>query len=235
MCDKKERMNRVKIPAVFSPRSKYRSCTYCRDNDNPAAYSVAYWNEAIDVPRLEYSLVKERLYALKKLGKANIWLECMPRFSASVDDIQRKLDNLEYLYNFIPDVLLIDYADILKSDDPHLKGVEKEDDVWMALARIASVRNCCTIVPTQLNKDSLNAKQIKTSHTSKWIGKLGHVDAMYALNQTSREKELSTMRVSCLEHRHKDFTETDNCHVLQKYSSGQAHLDSYWDEKKGAI
>ena len=234
-CDLAYRCNHIKIPQVFDRRSKYRACTWCRDNGNDDEYEMAYWNEVIDVPRLDYFNVKERVVALEKIGKANVWLECMPRFSASVGDIERKLDNLEYLYNFIPDVLLIDYADILKSDDPHLKGVEKEDDVWMSLARMASIRKCVSIVPTQLNKESLDAKQIKTSHTSKWIGKLGHIDAMYALNQTPAEKELNIMRVSCLEHRHKDFSETDNCYVLQKYSSGQAHLDSYWKSKKGFI
>jgi intein/homing endonuclease len=233
-CQRPERTNHVKIPTVFDKRSKYRPCTYCKDY-GIGDFLMATWNEVIDVPRLEYSIVKERLKALEKLGKANVWLECLPRLSASVGDIERKLDNLEYSYNFIPDVLLIDYADILKADDDRLRGVEKEDDVWMALARMASIRNCCVIAPTQLSKDALDAKQIKTSHTAKWIGKLGHVDVMLALNQQPAEKEMNVMRLSCLEHRHKDFSETDNCYILQKYSSGQAHLDSYWKAKKETI
>ena len=230
-CNKEERMNRVRIPSAFSAKTKYKPCTYCKDMDMDD-YEMAIWQEIIDVPKLNYYLVKERITALKKLGKASVWLECMPRFSASVEDIERKLDNLESIHNFVPDVLLIDYADILKSNDPGLKGVEKEDDVWMSLARIASARKMLVVVPTQLNKDSLDAKQIKTSHTAKWVGKLGHVDAMFALNQTPPEKELGLMRISILEHRHKDFNETENCYVLQKFSSGQAALDSYWKDRK---
>jgi len=230
-CNKEERMNRVRIPSEFSAKTKYKPCTYCKDMDMDD-YEMAIWQEIIDVPKLNYYLVKERITALKKLGKASVWLECMPRFSASVEDIERKLDNLESIHNFVPDVLLIDYADILKSNDPGLKGVEKEDDVWMSLARIASARKMLVVVPTQLNKESLDAKQIKTSHTAKWVGKLGHVDAMFALNQTPPEKELGLMRISILEHRHKDFNETENCYVLQKFSSGSAHLDSYWKDKK---
>ena len=225
VCRKDERINRVRIPQAFNTKTKYKACTVCKDTDE---YEMAMWEEIIDVPRLDYYSVKEKMDALSRIGKASIWLECMPRFSASVNDIERKLDNLESIHNFIPDVLIIDYADILKADDPSLKGVEKEDDVWMCLARIASVRKMLVVVPTQLNKDSLDAKQIKTSHTAKWVGKLGHVDAMFALNQTPPEKLKGIMRVSTLEHRHKDFVETDNCFVLQKYSSGCAHLDSYW-------
>jgi len=229
-CRKDERTNHVRIPNSFNTKTKYKSCTYCKDIDNDD-FEMAMWEEVIDVPKLEYFIVKEKMTALQRIGKASVWIECLPRFSASVDDIERKLDNLESIHNFIPDVLIIDYADILKSNDTNLKGVEKEDDVWMCLARIASVRKMLVVVPTQLNKDSLDAKQIKTSHTAKWVGKLGHVDAMFALNQTPPEKEKGVMRVSTLEHRHKDFIETDNCYVLQKYSSGQAHLDSYWKGK----
>ena len=181
--------------------------------------------------RCPYFIVKERMTALIKIGKASAWIEVFPRFSASVRDLERKLDNLENIYNFIPDVILIDYADILKSDDPNLKGVDKEDEVWMALARMASTRKCLVITATQLNKDSLDAKQISATHSAKWIGKLGHVDAMFALNQTPAEKEINVMRVSCIEHRHKDFLPTDNCYILQKYSSSQFHLDSYWKER----
>jgi replicative DNA helicase len=231
-CKKDERQNTIRIPNAYSPHSKYKPCTYCKEVNDHESYEMAIWSELIDVPKLEFAFVKERMQALKRIGKANIWLECMPRFSASISDIETKIDHLEYSYNFIPDVLIIDYADILKSDDPDLKGVEKEDEVWMSLARIASKRKMLVVVPTQLNRDSLDAKQIKTSHTAKWVGKLGHVDAMFALNQTPPEKEMGLMRISILEHRHKDFNETDNCYVLQKYSSGQAHLDSYWKEKQ---
>lgn len=233
-CTKDERVNHIRIPNQFTTKTKYKACTYCKDiyDDN---YEMALWEEVIDVPRLDYYSVKEKMDALRKIGKASVWLECMPRFSASVGDIERKLDNLESIHDFIPDVLIIDYADILKADDSSLKGVEKEDDVWMCLARIASVRKMLVVVPTQLNKDSLDAKQIKTSHTAKWVGKLGHVDAMFAINQTPPEKAKGLTRISTLEHRHKDFNETDNCFVLQKFSSGCAHLSSYWKDNKGRL
>jgi len=221
------RTNHVRMPEYPTNKSKYKPCTACMKPNNKD-FSLKVYQEIIDVPRLDYGLVKEQMEALKKIGKANIWIECMPRFSASMGDIERKLDNLEMMHNFIPDVLLIDYADILKSDDPDMKGIEKEDEIWMSLAKIASERKILVVAPTQLNKESLNAKQIKSSHTAKWVGKLGHVDAMLALNQTEAEKDIGLMRISIIEHRHKKFLETDNCYILQKYEAGQAHLDSYW-------
>lgn len=233
-CRLRERTNKHRIPEVYSADARYRPCIACIEKER-SEFDLRVYQEVIDVPRLDFGLVKERIEALKKLGKADVWVECMPRFSASIGDIEHKLDNLESIHNFIPDVLLIDYADILKSDDPTLKGVEKEDEIWMALARIASERKILVVVPTQLNKESLDAKQIKTSHTAKWVGKLGHVDVMLALNQTKAEKELGLMRVSILEHRHKEFLENDNCYVLQKYKVGQAHLDSYWPKKNATF
>jgi intein/homing endonuclease len=228
-CQKDERVNQMKCPGTFSPASKYRPCSICKDTfEDKDDFELGFWNEIIDVPNFDYPTVQHKIGLLKKEGKANIWLKSKPRFSASIEDLENDLDNLEYVHGFIPDVIVIDYADILQADNKDVSGVQKEDEVWMCLARMASKKKALVLTATQLNKDSLTAKQITTAHTAKWIGKLGHVDAMFALNQTPEEKAMGMVRVSILEHRHKHFIQTQNCYVLQKFSVGCFHLDSYF-------
>ncbi|MFA5049222.1 MAG: hypothetical protein WC516_09425 [Patescibacteria group bacterium] len=228
-CQKDERVNQMKCPGTFSPASKYRPCSICKDTfEDKDDFELGFWNEIIDVPNFDYPTVQHKIGLLKKEGKANIWLKSKPRFSASIEDLENDLDNLEYVHGFIPDVIVIDYADILQADNKDVSGVQKEDEVWMCLARMASKKKALVLTATQLNKDSLTAKQITTAHTAKWIGKLGHVDAMFALNQTPEEKAMGLVRVSILEHRHKHFIQTQNCYVLQKFSVGCFHLDSYF-------
>ena len=228
-CQKLERRNKLKCPGTFSPASKYKSCSVCKDSEEHEDFEMSVWQEIIKVSNFDFANVSHKVGLLKKEGKCNLWMKSKPRFSASVGDLERDLENLEYVHGFIPDVIIIDYADILQSDDKDLSGVQKEDEVWMCLARMASQKRALVVTATQLNKDSLGAKQISTAHTAKWIGKLGHVDAMFALNQTPEEKAIGVMRISTLEHRHKHFIETQNCYVLQKFSVGCAHLDSYYE------
>ncbi len=232
-CTKDIRTNKYRFPGAFNTKSKYKACSACKNIvEERGDYELCVWFENIEVPQISTAIVHEAIIALKKIGKANIWLKTKPRFSASVGDIEADLDGLEISNNFIPDVIIVDYADILQADDKSLTGVQKEDEVWMTLARMATKRNALVITATQLNKDSLAAKQISASHTARWIGKLGHVDAMFALNQTPEEKLIGVMRISILEHRHKHFIETQNCYLLQNLYVGQPHLDSYMEEIK---
>lgn len=229
-CQKDERKNSMKCPGAFSPASRYRPCSICKDSqEDREDFDMSFWNEIIKVPNFDYATVSHKVGLLKKEGKANIWMKSKPRFSASIEDLENDLDNLEYVHGFIPDVIIIDYADILQSDNKDLSGVQKEDEVWMCLSRMASKKKALVVTATQLNKDALGAKQISTAHTAKWIGKLGHVDAMFALNQTPEEKMMGLMRLSILEHRHKHFVSTQNCYILQKLSVGCFHLDSYFE------
>jgi replicative DNA helicase len=230
-CTNPQRVNKYPFKGEKTGKN-YKPCSICRTiEENKKDYEVAIWREEINVPKLSTALVHEKIAALQKIGKVNIWLKTKPRFSAAVKDIEADLDNLEISNSFIPDVIIIDYADILQADDNTLVGVQKEDEVWMALARMATKRNALVITATQLNKDALSAKQISVSHTAKWIGKLAHIDVMLALNQTPEEKAIGLMRMSVIEHRHKRFIETQNCYILQNLSVGQPNLDSYMEDE----
>lgn len=133
---------------------------------------------------------------------------------------------IEYLHDFIPDIIVVDYADILKPEDRTGDGFEKEDRTWIALSQMAMERNALVVAPTQVTKAGQEAKQQAIKHQARWVGKLGHVDVMLALNQTEKEQRKGLMRVSILAHRHKKFSPSHNCYVLQNLDLGQPHLDS---------
>ncbi len=217
----------------FSVESEYRPCTYCRDQ-NPVDYQMCTWySSSKREETFELRSVYEKIQAFKKIYGNYIRIRSYPRFSANVGDIERDLEMLASTQNFYPDVIIIDYVDILKPEQDDLRGIEKEDQAWMNLARLAGSRHACVVTPTQVNKDALTAATVKTSHTARWVGKLGHVDMMCALNQTEEEKKRGIMRVSIMEHRHKKFLETESCHVLVDFNLGLFHLDSWY--KKGGI
>jgi len=127
---------------------------------------------------------------------------------------------------FIADVIIVDYADILKPEDDAMEGIQKEDRTWIALAQLASERNALTFAPTQVTKAALEANLLKEAHTARWVGKLGHVDAMLAISQTEEEKRMGRSRLSTMIHRHKDYDSSHTITLLQQLAIGQVHLDS---------
>jgi len=63
-------------------------------------------------------------------------------------------------------------------------------------------------------------------HTAKWVGKLGHVDAMFFVFQTEEEKRVGVMNVGIKMHRHREFDINRTVKILQKLQTGQVNLDS---------
>ena len=230
-CNKPERKNKIRLldpnghKPEWNPRMQYKPCSWCREND-PDLYEMEVWKEEIPRPDFEFSNVVKKVEAFKRVHKNSFRLMSYPRFSANVLDIERDLNLLERTEGFVPDIIIIDYADILKPEISGMSGVEKEDQTWMNLGRLSMERHCLLITATQATREALNAKNVNQTHTARWIGKLGHVDVMLSLNQTEEEKEEGKMRIGIMEHRHKFFLENRHVTILQKPDMGQVHLDS---------
>lgn len=236
-CEKEERTNKHtlvnedgELPR-YNPEMNYKPCTYCREN-NISGYSPATWFEMIKRPEYNIINVGERLRAFQKRFDNSFRLKIYPKYTANIDDILRDLEILEHTEDFVPDMIVVDHADILKPESKGMIGVEKEDQTWMALAKLGGMKQALIMAPTQVTKEALEAEQTRQRHTARWSGKLGHVDAMLALSQTEEEKEQGIMRISVMVHRHKDFFEEVNCIVLQNIDVGQVHLDSERQERR---
>lgn len=209
----------------FEEALNYQICTHCR-NDGTTAYRPAIWYEQKDCQKLTATKAIHRAKAFKRVYGDKLKLKAYPRFSANIRDIKHDLDILESADDFIPDVIIIDYADILKPESTNNAGVQKEDETWIALAQCAGERNALVITPTQISKSGQDAKTIQIQHTARWSGKLGHVDMMMGINQTDEEKTNGAQRLNIILHRHNDFDPNDQCMVLQNFSIGAVHLDS---------
>lgn len=228
-CSKPERTGQYRLldadgnKPVYDPNgTAYKVCTACRGSSD---FEMDTWFKPVALNEFDSRSVNKRIKTIKKTFGDRIQLKSFPRFSANLSDIEKSLETLKNSNNFIPDVIIIDYADILKPETKDM-GVQKEDITWMALARLAGTQKALVVTATQVTKDALGSKNIKLKHTARWVGKLGHVDAMYTLNQIDEEKSNGVMRIGTMVHRHYDFSETKQCTILQNLNVGQALLDS---------
>jgi hypothetical protein len=212
----------------YSEDLAYRPCTECRGTVN---YRVATWFQAVERPQFTMANTVNHIKSFKYQYGSNIRAMSYPKFSANIEDIKRDLDLLEQNDEFIPDVIVIDYAGILRPENPKMQKREQIDDTWKILGQLASERNCLVVSAWQANRGALYKKQMDQEGVSEWIGILGHVDVFLAINQTKEEKRHHLVRIGLLGHRHKEFNEEENCIVLQQLSLGQVNLDSErtWD------
>lgn len=211
-------------PKYSDVKNRYEPCSYCRYK-YPKKYEMATWYISIEKDAFDYDNVAKSIRTVNKYHKDQMRVKCYPRFSASISDLKRDLDILEKVDGFIPDIIVVDYADILKADDSQLTGTAKEDDIWMKLAGLAGERHVLVVTATQATKEAMDAPTVTHKHTAKWVGKLAHVNLMLAMSQTPAEKVEGVMRLNYIVHRHEDFG--DKCvTLLQEIKTGQVVLDS---------
>jgi len=175
---------------------------------------------SIDVNSVEGIMKKMRL----SLRGADLRIETMPSMTASLADIENSLTNLEVYENFVPDIIVIDYADIIVPERYNRENRQEIDLIWKTLRGWAQKRNCSVITGSQTNREALD-RDAKGKNIAEDIRKLGHVSKMIALNQTEKEYEANIMRVSSLKERDKRRWISQAC-VLQCLDIGRPYLDS---------
>jgi hypothetical protein len=217
----------------FSPDFQWTVCTYCLDH-NLKYFVPEPWYEEKEVPTMSVHKVKKAAKAFATMyGKNLLRTISYPIKTANIGDIKRDLDLLEYTEDFIPDVILIDYMDILGSENPKLTGRDAINDTWMTAKSLAQQRGCLVATATQANRESLDKKYVKQKHTGEDIRKLAHVNLMAVLNQTGFEKRKNIMRIGVIASRAKYFDEQMTIKVLQQLDLGQPYLDAALDKVRG--
>jgi replicative DNA helicase len=142
---------------------------------------------------------------------------------------------VELAEGWIPDVIIIDYADILMPEKKDLEGRDKENSTWLALKNLAQSRKAFVATASQGNRASFEMESLQEKNTSEDIRKLAHIDLAAAINQRPDEKIKGITRIAVLNHRWKKFNKSHQAMVLQNYEVGQFHLDSIliWHTGKG--
>ncbi len=188
------------------------------------------------VYQLERETLRERLsfkdsgikaLLTTKLGKFHarerLLVKAFPTGVLTISALRNYLDLLERTGNFTPDVLIVDYPDLMKiSSDNYRLEI---GTVFRDLRGIAVERNLMCAVATQSNRSGATAKVVTDAHTSEDYSKIATADTVLTYSQTLAEKELGLARIFVSNTR---VGEQDRFIVLvtQAYRIGQFCLDS---------
>lgn len=147
-----------------------------------------------------------------------------PTWSINVQGIESILDGWEVEYGFVPDVVVIDYADILAPDSSRSSYTirDQTNETWSRLRRLSQQRRCLVITATQANAASYDRETQSMRNFSEDKRKLAHVTGMLGLNQTEEEKEYQYMRLNWLLLREAPFVSRKCLFVGQCLPLGRA-------------
>ena len=170
----------------------------------------------------------------RKLHRAKGFkLASYPNSSCNVKGLETQLDLWEQYDNFVPDVIIIDYADIMAPEDGRKEKREQEDMRWRALRRLSQERRCLVITATQSNRGGFdNNIDITPVNVGEDKRKMDHVTAFFGLNQNEKEEENGIIRISNLLSREGKRDVSRQAAIIQCLEIGQPYIASYWWRKK---
>lgn len=179
--------------------------------------------------------VKEARQAMKMIQvktahtSSLLKLKCTPNSSTSVADIEADIDG--YIQDgWVPDVLVIDYADILApepgttGDDPR----HRVDGNWKALRRLSQKYHILVVTATQSNALSYDSTVLRRTHFSEDKRKLSHVTGMVGINQTEEEKRLGVFRLNWILLREGTYYESKCVTVAGSLALSNPAIKSTW-------
>lgn len=149
-----------------------------------------------------------------------IKISCHPSRILRVKDIEFYLDEWKERDNFVPEIIVIDYADLLRAETRDKLRLQ-QDEIWKDLRGLSLKNNCCLITATQANAESYNKKRLNLSNFSESKNKYAHVTAFFGINQTEEEKIKGVQRISKLLLRNDLFNIREEMCILQSLSLGQ--------------
>jgi hypothetical protein len=203
------------------PVDGYQTCTKCED------FKPTSWMKEVVKPGLK---VKEAVEYMEEVGKSlnsKFKVVAWPAFSSGLTEIQSCLRTWEHMEGFIPDVIVIDYADILKPYTQFNEERHNLDRTWKGLKALAQTTKTLVVTATQTRRSTLeNEGNVGQADIAEDIRKLAHVDSMWGISQSSEEKRWGMARIGMLGARHDDFDIISQCYVLQQLKCGQFCLDS---------
>jgi DnaB-like helicase C terminal domain len=174
-----------------------------------------FWRKSL----LRPDMVNEVVYKLGRMGKyvKNFKVVERPTGTLTLTGLESILDRLESTDGFIPDLLVIDYADLMHID---VKDYRLNlGNIYRGIRGIAGERNIAVATATQLTRQSLGKVTRHMTHVAEDFSKIFTCDQFLVYSQTDIEEELGLARLLLAGDRHGGYKR--EIVISQCYEVGQ--------------
>jgi replicative DNA helicase len=120
---------------------------------------------------------------------------------ASLDTIESHLKQLKYEANFIPDVVIIDYPDLLKSSRVRKDNKQEVDDIYTELKGLAKDMKIPFVCPSQINRAGAKDDIIEGDKVAGSYDKMMIADLSVSLSRKRKDKINGTGRFHIMKSR----------------------------------
>ena len=220
-----KKITKAELKVAFKANPDYAPCRNCKN------IRGAIWLQKREVVfPLTWKEAYQKVRKFRAKHHNKLRLSTYPNETLSIHEINILLTLWEKQDNFVPDIIIIDYADILLADADCLKMDlrNQQNKIWQRLRRLSQEKHCLVVTATQADADSYEKNTLRLHNFSEDKRKYGHVTAFYGINQTDpEEKDLRIMRINELAIREGAASVMNQVRLLQCLEIGRPFLGSY--------
>lgn len=129
-----------------------------------------------------------------------------PNNSISVTGVKSILNDWKQKDKWVPDIIVIDYADILAPINGGEESRHQINSTWKGLRALSQEYHACVVTATQTNAASYDTESLTRGNFSEDKRKNAHITAMIGINQSAHEKPLGLQRMNIIQLREDYFS-----------------------------
>jgi replicative DNA helicase len=186
-------------------------------------YDLRLTNKNFGYLKENSSKVLTALQNIQKIHKGKLIVKKYRTNEASVDTLRSHLTRLYMEKGFKPDVIIVDYADLLTPRKSYADKRFELESVYLDLRDLGDEFNCPVWSASQTNRGALDKKVITISDLAEAFNKANIADFMVALCQTIEEKDAGEMRWHVAKHRDGEANMTMDGDVVYETSKMQVY------------
>ena len=141
-------------------------------------------------------VLKERLKVVtSKYNGSELFIKEFPAGTLNVNQVRALLVQLELHHNFVPDVMIVDYLELMRPARNIDSEYAAQERIAQELRGLAMEKNMLVWTATQTNRMGKKVGLITDSELGDSYGKIRPMDWAISLNQTQEEYDKGRMRV----------------------------------------
>jgi hypothetical protein len=227
----REDIQMMDVIEAYNSNPNYHPCTSCDEYREYRKRLGVVWMKKMEaVKPLTLREAKSQVEKFFINKKRQFKLSTYANNTLTINQIRAKLDIWEKEDGFVPDLIVIDYADLIVPET-RTEFRHQQNEIWKGLRRLSQEKgHPLVITATQSDADSYEKGRLRLSNFSEDKRKYGHATAFYGLNQDpkGREKRFGIMRINELLLREDEFDVAREVTILQNLKKGRPFLGSYW-------
>jgi hypothetical protein len=183
---------KVRIPTKISrPRNK--------ESTPEIEYRLVEFDTRLDFSTAWQSC-KDTMQNQVKSKNSYLKVACHPNSSATIHTIRSEIQSWE-LDGWVPDVIVIDYSDLLAPINPRLDKRDQINETWKLMRRLSQEYHCLLVTATQANALAYGKKILDMSNFSDDKRKNAHPTGLIAINTSPEENKRQIFRLNWIARR----------------------------------